>query len=84
MPVEYIKTPYEWNKYTKMTFRFLIYVLYYLIYVLYALNWNPITNPDNNSPVCVWLDMDLYKRAVKLLQHLQPEFYSDKWIELSG
>ena len=42
-----------------------------------------VTGPESRRPLCVWMDMDLYKRALKL-QYLQPELYKDKWIESPG
>ena len=38
---------------------------------------------DSTRPLCVWLDMDLYKRVIKL-PYLHPELYKDKWIESPG
>ena len=45
---------------------------------------NQMVGCDNRpQPVCVWLDMDLYKRAFKLA-YLQPDNYADKWILSPG
>ena len=41
------------------------------------------TEPENKMPVCVWLDMDLYKRVLKL-PYLDPQLYNGKWIESPG
>ena len=38
---------------------------------------------DSTRPVCVWLNMDLYKRVLKLTC-LYPELYEDKWIASPG
>jgi len=39
---------------------------------------NELVNEDISTPICVWLDMDLYKRALKL-PYLD-EQYRNKWI----
>ena len=39
--------------------------------------------PDSKVLICVWLDMDLYKRVLKL-PYLLPDLYKEKWIESSG
>lgn len=45
---------------------------------------NQMVVGDNDAqPVCVWLDMDLYKRAFKLA-FLQPDNYAGKWILFPG
>lgn len=41
------------------------------------------TEPENKMPVCVWLDMDLYKRFLKL-PYLDPQLYNGKCIESPG
>jgi hypothetical protein len=49
---------------------------------LYKVNmWT--RRPDSTKLMCVWLDMDLYKRVLKLA-YLHPELYKDKWIESPG
>ena len=42
-----------------------------------------VRNDVLNTPVCVWLDMDLYKRVAKLA-YLDPSQYANKWIESPG
>lgn len=56
-----------------------------LVTALVGLNkLNQMVVGDNRpQPVCVWLDMDLYKRAFKLA-YLQPDTYADKWILSPG
>lgn len=48
---------------------------------LYQLNQK--VSGNNTDPVCVWLDMDLYKRAFKLA-YLHPNEYGGKWILFPG
>ena len=44
---------------------------------------NQKVSGNNTDPVCVWLDMDLHRRAFKLA-HLHPDEYGDKWILFPG
>ena len=39
--------------------------------------------PGSTRPVCVWLDMNLYKRVLKLT-YLYLQLYEDKWIASPG